>query len=256
MSQNDGREFFLTKPLFFFNWMYFAYKRFPAERCPVNIFKLLAVFAVVSIAACASDSSPSGAEPDENSSTEIPSSSASYGVVPVDTTIRDYVDPIEGMISSASKTSYNFSTERTILFDSTEIFVAAYFQDRAVQGFADRAGGSATFTYRLLKSADSGGDFVGWLLSGGYWSDDCISDSAYFVSRCLAQNGELVDYNNGCSVNKLQLSCVYPYEIANDSAALNMLAREFLEFARESSSGTADSSPGAGKSSASALPEP
>ena len=146
--------------------MYFAYKRFPAEHCPMNIFKLLAVFAVVSIAACTSDSSPSGAEPGENSSTEIPSSSASYGVVPVDTTIRDYVDPIEGMISSASKTSYNFSTERTILFDSTEIFVAAYFQDRAVQGFADRAGGSATFTYRLLKSADSGGDFVGYARAG------------------------------------------------------------------------------------------
>lgn len=222
----------------------------------MNFFKLLAIFAVVSVAACTSDSSPSGAEPSENPSTEVPSSSASYGIVPVDTTIRDYVDPIEGTISSASKTSYNFSTERTILFDSTEIFVVAYFQDRAVQGSADRAGGSATFTYRLLKSADSDRDFVGWLLSGGYWSDDCISDSVYFTSRCLAQNGEFVDYNNGCSVNKLQLSCVYPYEIANDSAALKTLAREFLKFARESLSGSENSSPGSGKSSASAPPEP
>ena len=181
---------------------------------------------MISITACTSETSPSGAEkPNENSSTELSSSSASYGIVPIDTTIRDYVDPIEGTISSASKTSYNFSTERTILFDSTRIFVAAYFQDRAIQGSTDRAGGSATFTYRLLKSANSGKDFVGWLLSGGYWSNDCISDSAYFVSRCLTQNGELVDYNNGCSVNNLQLSCVYPYEAANDSAELQQKLR-------------------------------
>ena len=86
----------------------------------MNIFKLLAIFAMISITACTSETSPSGAEkPNENSSTELSSSSASYGIVPIDTTIRDYVDPIEGTISSASKTSYNFSTERTILFDST-----------------------------------------------------------------------------------------------------------------------------------------
>lgn len=109
----------------------------------MNIFKLLAIFAMISITACTSETSPSGAEkPNENSSTELSSSSASYGIVPIDTTIRDYVDPIEGTISSASKTSYNFSTERTILFDSTRIFVAAYFQDRAIQGSTDRAGGS------------------------------------------------------------------------------------------------------------------
>lgn len=221
----------------------------------MNIFKLLAIFAMISITACTSETSPSGAEkPNENSSTELSSSSASYGIVPIDTTIRDYVDPIEGTISSASKTSYNFSTKRTILFDSTRIFVAAYFQDRAIQGSTDRAGGSATFTYRLLKSANSGKDFVGWLLSGGYWSNDCISDSAYFVSRCLTQNGELVDYNNGCSVNNLQLSCVYPYEAANDSAALKTLSQEFLKFAKESLSEAENSSPSYSKSSASTAP--
>lgn len=201
----------------------------------MNFFKLFTIVAIVSLAACASNTSSSQvANSDENFQTETSSSSASYGIVPIDTTIQDYVDPIEGTISSASKTEYRFSTERTILYDSLDVFVVAYYQEKSVQGSHSLEGGSAVFTYRLLNSpTDPSKIFVGWLLSGGYWSDHCLSDSSYFVNRCKALVGELVDYNNGCSVNNLQLSCVYPYESgeATDSVeTLNAIGKEFLEF--------------------------
>lgn len=195
----------------------------------MNLFKLLAAFVALLVIACASNSSASDSE--EKISSD---SKASYGIVPIDTTIQDYVDPIEGTISSSSKTEFRFSTERTILYDSAEVFVAAYYQENALQGSVDRAGGSATFTYRLLNSpTDSSKIFVGWLLSGGYWSEDCLSDSTYFVKRCQSLDGELVDYNEGCAVNNLQLSCVYPNDVSDLEKALAVISKEFLEFALE-----------------------
>jgi len=177
-------------------------------------------------------------EPAAKDSEISSSSSISYGIIPIDTaSVQSGTgEGIDDMISmtSSSKTVYRFTTEKTVLYDTLGIYVNAYFKEKGLQGNDNRVGGSADFTYRLLNSPmDSERTFVGWLLNGSYWSDDCSKDSAYFASRCAELVGELVDYNEGCSVKKLQLSCVYPYEYTDSVEALNSIAKEFLNFALE-----------------------
>lgn len=197
----------------------------------MNNFKWFALFVSLLFSACASDSSTGSSE-------MISSSSISYGIIPIDTSSAQQGSDtgIDDMISmtSSSKTYYRFTTERVELYDTLGIYVNAYYEEKGLYGNDNRVGGSAIFTYRLLNSsADSMRTFVGWLLDGAYWSDNCVQDSTYFANRCAELVGELVDYNEGCSVNNLQLSCVYPYEYTDSVEALNSIAKEFLNFAME-----------------------
>ena len=208
----------------------------------MNNFKWFALFVSLLFSACASDSSVSSAEKNEETSTGssemISSSSISYGIIPIDTSSAQKGSDagIDDMISmtSSSKTYYRFTTEQVKIYDTLGIYVNAYYEEKGLCGNDNRVGGSAIFTYRLLNSpTDSIRTFVGWLLDGAYWSDNCVQDSTYFSNRCAELVGELVDYNEGCSVNKLQLSCVYPYEYTDSVEALNSIAKEFLNFAIE-----------------------
>ena len=102
--------------------------------------------------------------------------------------------------------------------------------------------GSVTVTYRILWNSDSSESYVGWLISGAYWSKNCVRDSAYFANRCAEENGELVNYNNGCEVNNLQLSCVYPYKTLDIPASLKSFGKDLhdWEAACEDSSDTSE----------------
>ena len=144
---------------------------------------------------------------------------------------QDVKDPIDDMtnMTSSSKTSYRFTTKATELYDSND-YIFAYYEENGVQGLLGCSKGSVTVTYRILWNSDSSESYVGWLISGSYWSKNCVRDSAYFTNRCAEENGELVDYNNGCEVNNLQLSCVYPYETSDIPASLKSFGKELYDW--------------------------
>lgn len=98
-------------------------------------------------------------------------------------------------------------------------------------GYTSDDNGGYSTVYRLLPSGDD--QFVGWLLSNTYWSKNCQKDADNFKKKCDEKKGEFVDYNNGCEVNNLQLSCVYPTKYENEKDALSELAKEFYSYVSE-----------------------
>ena len=226
----------------------------------MNIFNLIPLALAIFLCACSSESSSGStnasaegaqrtAEVHSSSSTESSSSSnVSYGIVPIDTTnqtgssqdVKGSVDDMTSMTSS-SKTSCRFTTEAIELYGSDD-YIFAYYEENGVQGLLGCSKGSVTVTYRILWNSDSSESYVGWLISGAYWSKNCVRDSAYFTNRCAEENGELVDYNNGCEINNLQLSCVSPYKTSDIPASLKSFGKDLhdWEAACEDSSDTSE----------------
>ncbi|MCQ2102919.1 MAG: hypothetical protein MJY98_06810 [Fibrobacter sp.] len=206
--------------------------------------KVLCMIFFLLLVACSSDDSVSANEISEN--TEFFGDvTYSYGIVPVDTTIKfAQTGTIDGdaiVTSSSSRTSFTFRSERTRLYSgsnsSVTLGIIAFYEERGAQIVAGDKNGSYTETFRLLELDEN--SYVGWLWNVRYnhLSEYRDRDMKLFNDRCYSYEGEFVDYIGddltGERNRQLQLSCVFPrVSLLSDEDYLDSIAlaeRPFVE---------------------------